>query len=63
MEWLAHAFGFIRYRSTLHAPAPACCGSTDSPTGAEVYVSGRRVATLERERREHGLSLADVTAG
>jgi hypothetical protein len=36
MEWLAHAFGFIRYRSTLHASAPACCGSTDSPTGAEI---------------------------
>jgi beta-galactosidase len=36
MEGLAHAFGFIRYRSTLHAPAPACCGSTDSPTGAEI---------------------------
>ncbi|WP_237533594.1 beta-galactosidase family protein [Streptomyces sp. SID685] len=63
MEEAGQAFGFIRYETTLPAAGPGTLCLGEVRDRAQVFVDGQPVGTLEREHREHALTLTSPTAG
>lgn len=64
MERLGQAFGFTHYRTTLPCSAdPALLWFSDIADRAQLFVNGRPVGVLERERHEHAFALPPTAAG
>ncbi|MFF6981361.1 beta-galactosidase family protein [Streptomyces sp. NPDC008343] len=63
MEELGQAFGFVLYETALPAAGDGCLSIKEVRDRAQVFVDGQPVGALERENREHALSLRSPAAG
>ena len=63
MEELGQDFGFTLYRTVLDAPEPSMLRLSRFGDRAQVFLDGQPIGTVERERREHAVALADPRPG